>query len=197
MAFRKKVVLDTEPTTRRDMIFVSASTSIVLGGSLAIWSFESSMRFGIPFDPFAHPRVDLTKIPPGQGATVLLEGRPVFVRHRTSEEIVAARSANVADLIDPLARNAQLNNSSAPATDLNRVKNGREQWLVVLGVCTHLGCGLLGQKPGEERGNYGGWFCPCHGSQYDTSGRVRVAPATENLPIPPYRFVSDTVLEIG
>jgi ubiquinol-cytochrome c reductase iron-sulfur subunit len=106
------------------------------------------------------------------------------VRHRSAEEIKAAQSVTMGQLADP-------------ATDKDRVKAGKDQWLVVVGICTHLGCVPLGNKPTEARGEFGGWFCPCHGSQYDTSGRVRHGPAPANLPVPPYAFLTDTKIKIG
>ena len=109
--------------------------------------------------------VDITPIPAGSAITVVWRGKPIFVRHRTPKEISEAKDVKISDLIDP----------SAPATDAERTKAGHEQWLVVIGICTHLGCVPLGNKPTDPRGEYGGWFCPCHGSQYDTAGRVRQA----------------------
>ena len=133
---------------------------------------------------------------PGQALTVMWRGKPIFIRHRTEEEIAKAKDAPVDDLPDPLARNANLPDS-APASDDNRAAKDREPWLVMVGVCTHLGCIPKGQAVGDYRGEYGGWFCPCHGSQYDTAGRVRIGPAPENLAIPPYKFVSDQKIKIG
>ena len=109
-------------------------------------------------------------------------GKPVFIRHRTEQEIESARRVNQGDLIDP-------------QPDEERVK--QPEWLVVIGVCTHLGCIPLGQRPTDPRGEYGGWFCPCHGSLYDTSGRVRRGPAPSNLVVPPYAFVDETMIRIG
>jgi ubiquinol-cytochrome c reductase iron-sulfur subunit len=115
----------------------------------------------------------------------------VFIRNRTDKEISDAKAVALSDLRDPNARNANVK-ADAPATDDNRSAAGKENWLVMLGVCTHLGCVPLGQQ-----GEYGGWFCPCHGSQYDTAGRIRSGPAPENLPVPKYEFTSDTVIRIG
>jgi ubiquinol-cytochrome c reductase iron-sulfur subunit len=113
---------------------------------------------------------------------VVWRGKPVFIRHRGAEEIKLAVADDKAALPDP-------------ATDESRVK--KAQWLIMIGVCTHLGCIPLGQKQGEPKGEYGGWFCPCHGSHYDTSGRIRKGPAPTNLPIPPYTFLDDTHIRIG
>src|SRR5690606_6859267 len=126
--------------------------------------------------------VDLTPIQPGQAITVMWRGKPVFVRHRTPEEIAKAEADDGANLIDK-------------QTDESRVQ--KSQWLIVVGVCTHLGCVPVGQKPVENRGDFGGWFCPCHGSHYDTSGRIRKGPAPKNLEVPQYTFLSDTLVRIG
>ncbi len=124
--------------------------------------------------------VDISKVEPGQEVKVMWQGKPVFIRHRTPDEVKSAAEANMSELKDPQA-------------DGERVQKGREQWLVTIGVCTHLGCIPIGNGSGD----YKGWFCPCHGSHYDTSGRVRKGPAPENLKVPPYAFVSDTVIKIG
>ena len=126
--------------------------------------------------------VDLAPIEEGQSLTVMWRGKPIFIRHRTSEEI---RTAN----------DAQSDELKHMASDESRVKNPK--WLVVVGVCTHLGCVPLGQKVGDNKGEFGGWFCPCHGSHYDTSGRIRKGPAPLNLEVPPYDFVSDEIIKIG
>ena len=119
-------------------------------------------------------------------------GKPVFIRNRTPKEIEDAKNVQLSQLKDPIARNANLP-SDAQATDADRgAGKGKENWLVMIGVCTHLGCIPLGQQ-----GDFGGWFCPCHGSQYDTAGRIRSGPAPENLPVPPLSFISDTVIKIG
>jgi ubiquinol-cytochrome c reductase iron-sulfur subunit len=135
--------------------------------------------------------VDLAPLAEGQAITVKWRGNPVFVRHRTAEEIEKARTVAVDELPDPLARNANIAEAAA-ATDENRVFNDKQQFIVMMGVCTHLGCVPLGQA-----GDYGGWFCPCHGSHYDTSGRIRKGPAPENLAVPRYEFISDTRIRIG
>ena len=130
----------------------------------------------------ASTEVDLSPIEEGQSLTVMWRGKPIFIRHRTDQEIEDAGSADVSDLVHK-------------ASDESRVKNPK--WLVVVGVCTHLGCVPLGQKIGDSKGDYNGWFCPCHGSHYDTSGRIRKGPAPLNLEIPPYEFVSDDIIKIG
>ena len=131
-------------------------------------------------------QVDVSAIEEGSQLTVKYLGKPVFIRRRTAEEIAAAREEPVSALPDPLARNANLA-PDAPATDENRALDESGEWLVMTGVCTHLGCVPIG-----EAGDFGGWFCPCHGSHYDTAGRIRRGPAPENLPIPVASFVSET-----
>jgi ubiquinol-cytochrome c reductase iron-sulfur subunit len=126
--------------------------------------------------------VDLTPIAVGQRITVKWRGKPVFVDHRSADQIAKAAADDNANLKDP-------------QTDKARIK--KPEWLVLVGVCTHLGCVPLGQKVGQPRGDFGGWFCPCHGSHYDTSGRIRVGPAPKNLEVPTYTFLNDTTLRIG
>lgn len=126
--------------------------------------------------------VDLSKIPQGSAIKVMWRGKPVFIRHRTPEEIAEAQAVPLSELRDP-------------EPDSARVK--KPEWLIMVGVCTHLGCIPLGTAAGEPKGEYGGWFCPCHGSHYDTSGRIRKGPAPSNLPIPQYTFLSDTLVRIG
>jgi ubiquinol-cytochrome c reductase iron-sulfur subunit len=126
--------------------------------------------------------VDISSIEEGQSITVVWRGKPVFVRRRTAEEITTATTDDSADLIEP-------------QKDADRVQ--KPEWLIMVGICTHLGCIPLGNKSGEVKGDFNGWFCPCHGSHYDTSGRIRKGPAPKNLVIPPYAFIDDTTLKIG
>jgi ubiquinol-cytochrome c reductase iron-sulfur subunit len=123
-------------------------------------------------------------------------GKPVFIRNRTKEEIAKAEEVKGDQVPDNSARNDLLPEDT-PADDVNRVKEGKTNWLVLVGICTHLGCIPKGQSMGDERGEFGGWFCPCHGSHYDTSGRIRKGPAPRNLEVPPYAFISDTKIKIG
>jgi ubiquinol-cytochrome c reductase iron-sulfur subunit len=132
----------------------------------------------------ASVEVPLAPIDAGMAITVLWRGKPIFVRHRTPTEITEAQNVKLSQLPDP-------------QTDADRVKQGHDEWLVVVGICTHLGCIPLGNKPTDPRGAWGGWFCSCHGSQFDTSGRVRQGPAPTNLAIPPYNFMTDTRIKIG
>ena len=126
--------------------------------------------------------VDLSPLETGQSLTVMWRGKPIFIRRRTKEEIRSAENVSESELIHI-------------ASDQSRVK--KSEWLVVIGVCTHLGCVPLGQKIGDSKGEYGGWFCPCHGSHYDTSGRIRKGPAPLNLEIPPYDFIAEDIIKIG
>jgi ubiquinol-cytochrome c reductase iron-sulfur subunit len=136
--------------------------------------------------------VNVEALEPGMSLTVKWRGKPVFIRNRTDEEVAEAQAVAMDDLKDPIARNANVADGSA-ATDLDRsAGEGKENWIVMIGSCTHLGCVPLGQA-----GDFGGWFCPCHGSHYDTAGRIRKGPAPTNLPVPPFAFVSDTVIKIG
>jgi ubiquinol-cytochrome c reductase iron-sulfur subunit len=144
----------------------------------------------------ASVEVDVSQVQPGMSLTVKWRGRPVFIRNRTPEEIKKAVDTPLSELVDASARNDALPDK-APATDLNRTKKGKENWLVMVGICTHLGCIPKGQSLGDARGDYGGWFCPCHGSHYDTAGRIRKGPAPRNPEVPPYEFVSDTTIKIG
>lgn len=169
-------------TPRRDfLILVTASFAAVGVGAIA-WPFINSMQPARDVLALASTDVDLAPIAVGQAVTVMWRGKPIFVRSRTAQEIEAARAVPLHDLKDP-------------ATDQSRIQ--RDPWLVVIGICTHLGCVPLGQKPTDPRGPYGGWFCPCHGSAYDTSGRIRQGPAPLNLVVPPYAFTSDTKIRIG
>ncbi len=170
--------------TRRDFLQLVTASFAAVGVGALVWPFISSMNPARDVLALSTTEVDLSPIATGSAVTVMWRGKPVFVRHRTAKEIEEARAVPQNRLIDP-------------ATDQSRVKPGKDQWLVVIGICTHLGCVPLGNQPSDARGDYGGWFCPCHGSSYDTSGRIRKGPAPANLAIPPYTFVSDTKIRIG
>ncbi len=172
-----------DPAKRDFLTLVTGAAAAITVGSLA-WPFISSMNPAADVLALSSIEVDLSPVSEGQGVTVVWRGKPIFVRHRTAEEVKTAQAAKPNEMIDP-------------AKDADRVKAGHEQWLIVTGICTHLGCVPLGNKPSDPRGDYGGWFCPCHGSQYDVSGRVRRGPAPANLPVPPYTFASDTKIKIG
>ena len=173
--------------TKRDLLSLVAIAGTVIGISAVAWPFIDSMNPSADVLALASVELDLSPIVEGQGITVLWQGKPIFVRHRTSGEIKEAQDVQLSQLID----------SSAPASDADRTKAGHDQWIVLVGICTHLGCVPLGNKPSDPRGDFGGWFCPCHGSQDDTAGRVRHGPAPANLAIPPYAFASDTKIKIG
>ena len=186
----------TVPATRRDFLVVTAGAFAAVGAAATLWPLAQQMNPDATTRALANIEVDLAQIRPGQAITVLWRGKSVFVRHRTPAEIAEAEAVRLPDLLDPLARTAG-QPEDAPATDARRTKPGRAQWLIVVGVCTHFGCVPQGQRMGEKRGAWGGWFCSCHGSQYDTAGRVRKGPAPANLEVPPYHFVHDTLIEIG
>lgn len=173
---------DEEGATRRDFLMLTAGAFGAVGAGCFAWPFIDSLNPAADTLAMSTTEVDLTPIQEGQAITVKWRGKPVFVRHRTAKEIEDAKAVNVAELRDK-------------QSDADRVK--KEQWLVMVGVCTHLGCVPLGQKDTDPKGDFGGWFCPCHGSHYDTSGRIRKGPAPKNLAIPEYSFSSDTKVKIG
>ena len=183
---------DTHDPTRRDFLYVATGIAGAVGVAVLAWPFIDQMRPDASTLALATIEVDVAALQPGMSLTAKWRGKPVFIRNRTPEEIEEAKAVKLDELKDPVARNANMD-ASAPATDADRsAGEGRENWLVMVGVCTHLGCVPLGQA-----GDFGGWFCPCHGSQYDTAGRVRIGPAPQNLAIPPYSFTSDTKIKIG
>jgi ubiquinol-cytochrome c reductase iron-sulfur subunit len=181
--------------TRRDFIHIAATAFTVIGAAAALWPVISQMNPDQSALSLASVELDLAPIQEGQAVTLLWRGKPIFVRHRTADEIQKAKDVPLAELKDPIDR--VMDKPEAPATDENRTLPGKEQWLVMVGICTHLGCIPKGQRSGDERGPFGGWFCPCHGSAYDTAGRIRQGPAPQNLAIPPYAFETDTKIKIG
>jgi ubiquinol-cytochrome c reductase iron-sulfur subunit len=185
-----------EPVTRRDFIHIAATAFAGVGAAAALWPLVDQMNPDAAALSQASVELDLSPIQVGQAVTIMWRGKPIFVRNRTAEEIKAAQDVPLSDLKDPVAR-VMGEGDDVPATDAARTKNGHEQWLVQIGICTHLGCIPKGQRPGDDRGEYGGWFCPCHGSEYDTAGRIRKGPAPRNLEIPPYAFETDTKIKIG
>lgn len=168
--------------SRRDFLYLAAGAFAGVGGAAALWPFIASMNPSADVLALATIEVDVSQVEVGQRVTVKWRGKPVFISHRTEAEIEEARAVDVATLRDP-------------QTDADRVE--KPGWLVVVGVCTHLGCIPQGQKPSETRGEFDGWFCSCHGSVYDTSGRIRKGPAPVNLEVPEYAFANDTTLRIG
>ncbi|MGN6462023.1 MAG: ubiquinol-cytochrome c reductase iron-sulfur subunit [Pseudolabrys sp.] len=166
--------------TRRDFLYIATGAVAAVGGAAALVPLISQMNPDASTIAAGAPiEVDLSPITEGQVIKVFWRGKPIFVEHRTKKEIEEARSVDLASLPDP-------------QTDQSRVKEGHDQWLVLIGICTHLGC-----IPLAHQGNYDGFFCPCHGSQYDTSGRIRQGPAPLNLAVPPYAFLTDTKIRIG
>ena len=168
--------------TRRDFMNLLTNSVVVFGAATVAWPMISSLNPSQDVLALASTEVDISHIEAGQAITVKWRGKPVFIRHRTPEEIKAAEDVSLSNLRDPQA-------------DDQRVQ--KPEWLIVVGVCTHLGCVPQGQKPSEPRGQFGGWFCPCHGSEYDTSGRIRRGPAPLNLAVPVYTFETDTLVKIG
>ncbi len=183
--------------SRRDILTVAAGSWAAVGAAVTLWPLIQQMNPDASTQALASIEVDLTPIKAGQAITVMWRGKPVFIRNRTADEVKAAGGAVMPQgLIDTSARNLLLP-EKASATDANRVKAGKENWLVLVGICTHLGCVPKGQAAADVKGDYNGWFCPCHGSHYDQSGRIRKGPAPRNLDVPPYVFVSDTKIKIG
>ncbi len=168
---------DTGEPTRRDFLYIATGSFAAVGAAAVAWPFIDQMNPDASVRALASIDVDISAIEVGQSITVNWRGNPVFIRHRTAEEIKSAEETPLEELPDP-------------EPDSARVK--KPEWLIQIGVCTHLGCVPLGLA-----GEYNGWFCPCHGSHYDTSGRIRKGPAPTNLPIPEYEFVTDTQIKIG
>jgi len=175
---------------------IAAAAFAGIGGVASLWPLIDQMNPDASANALASIDVDLEPVEEGQAITVLWRGKPIFIRNRTAEELKAAEKVALGELVDPVARNDGLPEET-PANDANRIKKGHKKWLVVVGICTHLGCIPKGQGLTDQRGDYGGWFCPCHGSHYDTSGRIRKGPAPENLEVPPYEFITDTKIKIG
>lgn len=177
------------PPTRRDFIFIATGAVAAVGGVFAVWPLFDQMNPDASTLALSMVEVAVSSLQAGASFTVKWQGRPVLVWDRTAHEIELARAVPTTALLDPLARNADLP-ADASATDENRAE--RPEWLITIGICTHLGC-----IPLAYQGQYAGYFCPCHGSLYDTAGRVRSGPAPENLHVPPYRWTSDAVVRIG
>lgn len=172
--------MTSDEPTRRDFLYIATGAVGAVGAAAAAWPLVAQMNPDASTIAAGAPvEIDLKPIAEGQIIKVFWRGKPIFISHRTKQEIEAARNVSMSSLPDP-------------QPDSARVKAGRDQWLVVIGICTHLGC-----IPLAHQGSYNGWFCPCHGSAYDTSGRIRQGPAPTNLPLPPYEFTSDTTIRIG
>ena len=183
----------TEPT-RRDFLYIATGTMAAVGAGLAAWPFIDQMNPSSAVLALASIEVPLDSVALGQQVVVKWRGHPLFVRRRTPAEIAEATKVDVATLPDPDARNPALPDGS-PATDANR--GIKPEWLVLVGVCTHLGCTPTVSTPQVPQGDYGGWLCHCHGSQYDTAGRIRKGPAPQNLAVPPYSFLTPTRIKVG
>lgn len=177
--------------TRRDFLYVATGAAGSIATAAAVWPLINQMNPSADVQALASIQVDVSTVEEGSQLTIKFLGKPVFIRRRTPEDISTARETPMAQLPDTLARNAN-KPADAPATDENRSMDEAGIWLLMTGVCTHLGCVPIG-----EAGDYDGWFCPCHGSHYDTAGRIRKGPAPENLHIPVASFVSDTVIQLG
>lgn len=172
--------------------FLTATAGIIgtAGAAAALWLLIDPGSPAADATPPATTDVDVSQLQEGQSMTVAWRGKPVFIRHRTAPEIAEARAVDIATLRDPQSDRERVKQS---------VIGGQEapQWLVVVGICTHLHCVPLGQKPSDPRGDFDGWFCPCHGSQYDSAARIRKGPAPSNMAVPPYQFIDATHIRIG
>lgn len=183
---------DDHEGTRRDFLYYATAGAGAVAAGAAVWPLVNQMNPSADVRALSSIRVDVSGVEQGTQLTVKWLGKPVFIRRRTEAEIEEGRAVDLGDLIDPIARNPNLAGDTA-ATDENRTLDADGQWLVQMGVCTHLGCVPLGDGAGE----FGGWFCPCHGSHYDTAGRIRKGPAPENLHVPPAVFEDETTLLLG
>ena len=173
-----------EGVRRRDFINIAAVSFAGVGGLVTLYPLVNQMNPSADVLALASIEVDISQIQPGQSIKTIFRKQPLFVRHLTPQEIQAANAVPLSELRDPQSL-------------AERTKAGKAQWLVTMGVCTHLGCVPLGAGEGEAKGEYGGYFCPCHGSHYDTAARIRKGPAPLNLEVPDYEFKSDTVIEVG
>ncbi len=177
--------------TRRDFLYVATAATGVVATGAAVWPLVNQMNPSAEVRALSSIEVDVADMETGTQLTVKWRGKPVFIRRRTQKEIDEARAVKLADLVDTSAEN--VNKPGAEATDQNRALDDKGEWLVMIGVCTHLGCVPLGNNSGD----YDGWFCPCHGSHYDTAGRIRKGPAPRNLDIPKAKFVDATTIKLG
>ena len=184
-----------EDPTRRDFLYIATGMAGVIGAAAFVWPFIDQMNPSAATRALASVRVNVSALEEGQSMTVKWRGKPVFVRKPTAAELEAAQAIPLSDLKDPLAENENVGEAEATVENRLTVPEGGDATqaiLVMMGVCTHLGCVPLGQA-----GNYDGWFCPCHGSHYDTVGRIIEGPAPRNLPVPTVAFVEDGVIQIG
>ena len=192
----KKLVANKKQTpahaangSRRDFLYVATATTGAITAAAVVWPLINQMNPTADVQALSSIEVDISGVEPGTQITIKWRGKPVFIRRRTPAEIDAARTTALTDLPDTNSRN---DNAIGDATDANRALDKDGEWLVMVGVCTHLGCVPLG-----DAGDFGGWFCPCHGSHYDTAGRIRKGPAPENLPVPKAVFINETTIKLG
>jgi ubiquinol-cytochrome c reductase iron-sulfur subunit len=177
--------------TRRDFLYYATGGAGAVVAGAAVWPLVNQMNPSADVLALSSIVVDVSSLEPGTQLTVKWRGKPVFIRRRSEDEIEAGRAVELTDLPDQLAENANIPAGSS-AADENRTLDDAGEWLVMIGVCTHLGCVPLG-----DAGDFGGWFCPCHGSHYDTAGRIRRGPAPRNLPVPVATFIDDTTIQLG
>ena len=182
---------DDSAGSRRDFLYYATAGAGVVATSAAVWPLVNQMNPSADVRALASIDVDISGIAEGSQLTVLWRGKPVFIRYRTADEIKAAQEVALGDLVDTTSNNN--NQPGTDASDANRALDKEGKWLVMMGVCTHLGCVPLG----DGAGDFGGWFCPCHGSQYDTAGRIRKGPAPRNLAVPVAAFTNDTTIKLG
>ncbi|MBL4929131.1 ubiquinol-cytochrome c reductase iron-sulfur subunit [Fuscibacter oryzae] len=182
---------DDNAGTRRDFLYYATAGAGVVATGAAVWPLVNQMNPSADTRALASIMVDVSGVAVGTQLTVKWRGKPVFIRRRTDEEIKAARDTKLDDLVDKLAENDNLD-AASDASDQNRALDEKGEWLVTMGVCTHLGC-----VPLDHAGDFGGWFCPCHGSHYDTAGRIRKGPAPRNLQVPVVKFENDTTIKLG
>ncbi len=176
--------------TRRDFLYYATAGAGAVATGAAVWPLVNQMNPSADVQALASIFVDVSAVEPGTQLTVKWLGKPVFIRRRTPADIEGARAVALTDLVDPNGENA--NKPNADASDTNRTLDEAGEWLVMMGVCTHLGCVPLG-----DAGDFGGWFCPCHGSHYDAAGRIRKGPAPRNLPVPVAAFTAETTIKLG
>ena len=181
---------ESKEPSRRDFIYVATAAAGAITTGAAVWPLIDQMNPSADVQALASIEVDVADVEPGSQITVKWLGKPVFIRRRTEEEIKSARAVDLETLPDPLSYND--NKPDTDASDENRSLDEAGEWLVMVGVCTHLGC-----VPLAEAGDFNGWFCPCHGSHYDTSGRIRKGPAPKNLLVPTAKFIDDLVIKLG
>tara|TARA_B100001027_G_scaffold203885_1_gene165681 strand:- start:643 stop:1218 length:576 start_codon:yes stop_codon:yes gene_type:complete len=187
---------DPKEPSRRDFIFLATGAFAAVGVASIAWPIVDQMNPDATALALSKIEVDISQLERGQAITVKWRGKPVFIRRRTDEEIQMASRVDIDSLPDNNARNYNLRPDSS-ASDENRSLDENGEWLVMVGVCTHLGCVPKGQSLGDSKGDFGGWYCPCHGSHYDTAGRIRKGPAAKNLDIPAAEFINQNVIRIG